>query len=164
MEQLFEIFENNLINWLLLVAILVYMWVRLTPAMFAARKDKIEATLQEAEQAHKEGQEFLAQQKTRIENAEAESQKILDEAKRVASEMKAEIAVQTQSEEKYLRERITQQINAEKQQAFTEMKSRAAVVAVRLAEASLPGAITDSAKARLQNQFVEQLENGGGKR
>lgn len=162
MEQLKELFDSNLINWILLVAILAYMWARLTPGMFAARKERIESALEEASRAHQEGQEFLEEQKKRIENAEAESQKILDEARKVATEMKVEIAAQTESDAKYLRERITQQINAEKQQAFTEMKSRAAVVAVRLAEASLPGAITDSAKARLHNQFVDQLESGGG--
>lgn len=162
MEGLSKIFENNLINWLLLMAFLVYLWMKVTPAMFAGRKDAIETALKEAEQAHKDGQEFLNQQKTRIDNATHESEKILEDARKVASEMKAEIAAQTENDTKSLRERITQQISAEKQQAFTEMKSRAATVAVRLAEASLPGAITSSAKSRLHAQFVEQLETGKG--
>lgn len=160
MEGLFKLFENNLINWLLLVGFLIYLWSKVTPGMFAARKEAIENALSEAEKAHKEGQEFLNQQKARIENAEHESEKILEDARKVAAEMKAEIAVQTENDAKALRERITQQIEAEKQQAFTEMKSRAATVAVRLAEATLPGAITSSAKSRLHAQFIDQLESG----
>jgi ATP synthase F0 subunit b len=160
MEGLFKLFENNLINWLLLVGFLIYLWLKVTPAMFAGRKEQIENALKEAEQAHKEGQEFFNQQKARIENAEHESEKILAEARKVAEEMKAEISAQTKTEIESLSHRIDQQIKAETNQAKTEMRRRAATVAVRLAEASLPGAITSSAKSKLHSQFIGQLESG----
>ncbi|MBX9721337.1 MAG: hypothetical protein K2X81_08085 [Candidatus Obscuribacterales bacterium] len=159
-----ELFSNNLINWLLLMAILAFGWMKITPAMFASRKEQIEKALKEAELARIEGQEFLKAQTERVANAEAEAEKILTEAKAAAAQMKADIEAQAAADEKALRERITQQINAEWQQASTEMRSRAATVAVRLAEASLPGAITPSSKTRLHNQFVEQLESGGVKK
>lgn len=166
MGQLNELFSNNLINWILLVLALGYLWSKVTPAMFAARKEKIESALKEAEQARQEAQEFYKQQNERIANREEEAKHILEEAKKAAETMKAEIERQTENEEKALSQRISQQISGEQQLAITEMRSRAATVAVRLAEASLPGAITDSSKARLHNQFVEQLDNknGGGKK
>ncbi len=164
MESIVQLFSNNLINWLLLMGILCYMWAKITPPLFAARKESIEKGLKEAEQARVEGQEFLKIQTERVANAEAEAATILDDAKRVAAQMKADIEAQTNNEERALKERITQQIKSEQQQAITEMRSRAATVAVRLAEASLPGAITDSSKSRLHNQFVEQLESGGVKK
>lgn len=155
------IFENNLINWIILMFLLIYGWARITPGIFAARKERIDAALKEAEQAKLEGQEFLKKQEAIIANAEEETKKILEEAKQAAATMAADIKKQAAAEEKSLKERIEQQIKAEQQQAITEMRSRAATVAVRLAEASLPGAITDSSKARLHNQFVDQLESGG---
>ena len=161
MEQLSALFSNNLINWILLMVILAYMWAKITPGIFAARKERIDAQLNEAEQARREGQEFLKKQEAIIANAEEETKKILEEAKSAAATMAADIKKQSEVEEKSLKERIEQQIKAEQQQAITEMRSRAATVAVRLAEASLPGAITDSAKSRLHNQFVDQLESGG---
>jgi F-type H+-transporting ATPase subunit b len=159
-----EIFSNNLINWILLVLILGYMWMKITPAMFAERKNKIDGALNEAEKARVEGQEFFKKQEARIANAEEESKSILEDAEKMAAVMKAEIEKQTETETKSLSDRITQQISAEYQQAITEMRSRTATVAVRLAEASLPGAITDSAKSRLLGEFVEQLDNGGLKK
>lgn len=155
-----ELFSNNLINWLLLVVILIYMWMRITPAIFAARKEKLEAAMREAEQARIEGEIFQKEQEARIQNAEAEAAKILEDAKKVAADMAADIRKQTETESAALTRRIDEQIEAEKRMAITEMRSRAATVAVRLAEASLPGAITSSAKSRLLNQFVEQLESG----
>lgn len=164
MEGLKQLFENNLINWLLLMGILIYMWMKITPGIFAAREERINASLSEAEKARKESEEFAKQQQAVIANAEDELKKILEDGKQVAATMAAEIRKQTETEEKALRQRIDQQIAAEQQQAITEMRSRAATVALRLAEASLPGAITDSAKGRLLNEFVEQLETGGIKK
>ncbi|MBY0357125.1 MAG: hypothetical protein K2W82_03915 [Candidatus Obscuribacterales bacterium] len=161
---LFGIFENNLINWLLLVAILIYMWMRITPGLFASRKSRIEQTLAEAAEARKEGQAFLEEQRKKIENAEHEAESILVEAKRVASEMKQQIAEETRKESADLQERITHQIEGERRLAITELRSQAATAAVRLAEATLPGAMTDSARSRLLNEFVEQLNTVGAKK
>lgn len=154
-------FSNNLLNWLLLVILLGYLWARVTPALFDARAERIESSLEEAEKARKEAEKFLSEQQARIADAESEADKILSEAKGVASTMADEIRKQTAAEEASLRHRIKQQIDAEKQMAITEMRGRTATVAVMLAGASLPDAITDSARGRLHQEFVAELENGG---
>lgn len=156
-------FSNNLLNWLLLVVLLVWLWMKVTPGVFAARKESIESALKEAEQARLNSEQFLNEQKSRIADAEAEAEKILSEAKSVAATMAAEIKKQAEQEEAALKERIQQQIQAEMQMAKTEMRRRTATVAVRLAEAGLPSAITDSSRGRLHDEFVKQLESGGVK-
>lgn len=162
-EGLFGLFHNNLINWLLLVAVLVYMWMRITPAIFKGRQDDIETALLQAAESRKEGQAFLEEQRKKIENAEHEAETILVEARKVASEMKQQIVDQTAKDSQDLKHRIEQQIEGERRLAVTEMRSQAATVAVRLAEATLPGAITSTAKSRLLGEFVEQLDTVGSK-
>ncbi len=164
MCQIGELFSNNLINWIILILLLIYMWARLTPAMFTARKDKIESALKEAEQARIEGQEFFKKQEARIANAEEESRSILEKATEMAAMMAAEIDAQTEAETKALSQRITQEIASAYQQAIIELRSRTATVAIKLAEASLPAVITDSARTRLLTEFVEQLDNAGVKK
>lgn len=164
MEALTRLFENNLINWILLMCILAYMWMKVTPGIFAARKERIDASLNEAEKARIEGLEFAKKQEAIIANAKIELKKILEDSKQIAATMAAEIKKQTENDVKSLSVRIEQQIANEQHQAITEMRSRAATVALRLAEASLPGAITDSARTRLLSQFVDQLESGGIKK
>ena len=163
MNQIVELFSNNLINCFILVLFLIYMWARLTPTMFASRKNKIESALNEAEQARLEGQEFFKKQEERIASAEEESKKILEGAARLAENMKAEIQAQTEAETKAMSERISQQIAAEYQQAIIELRSRSAIAAIKLAQAQLPKVITSSASSRLFADFVEQLDNGGMK-
>lgn len=154
-----ELFSNNLINWLLLVAILIFMWMKLTPPIFAARKEKLEAAMREAEQARLEGEQFQKEQEARVQNAEAEAAKILEDAKKMAADMSAEIRRQTETESAALSKRITDQIQNEKNMAESEIRRRVASVAMKLTSESLQGAITPSAKSKLLNQFVEQLDS-----
>lgn len=159
-----ELFANNLINWILLVFLLGVLWARVTPAMFASRKDRIESALREAEAARVEGQTFLKEQERKIENAEKDAEQILVEARRVAEEMRVQMAADTKTEAETLRKKIEQQIASERQQAITEMRSQAATVAVRLAEATLPGAVSDSARKRLLGEFIQQVDTIGAKK
>lgn len=158
-----ELFGNNVINWVLLLVFLGWLWARVTPSIFASRKERIENSLREAEAAKKEAQSFLTQQEQRIANAEKEAEQILVDARKVADEMRTQIATETKTEAENIRKRIEQQVIAERQQAITEMRSQAATVAVRLAEATLPGALTETSRKRLLGEFIEQVETIGTK-
>ena len=157
-----EFFENNLINWLILAAILVFMWNKYMPGIFEARRKKIEQSLDDAARARKEGNDFLLEQKQRIDNAAREAENILLEANQVAAQMKQQFTEETKKDAKALEQKIEQQIATHRQMVITELRSSAATVAVRLAEASLPGAITDKVKHGLQERFLNQLDSAGG--
>ncbi len=164
MEAVSKLFENNLINWILLLVFLGWLWSKYTPSMFAARKESIEGALKEAAKARQEGQESLLEQERKIANAEKDAEQILVEARRVAEEMRIQIAADTKNETEHIRKKIEQQVASERKQAITEMRSQAATVAVRLAEAALPGAISDTARKRLLGEFIEQVETIGSKK
>jgi F-type H+-transporting ATPase subunit b len=161
MEQIAALFSNNLINCFILVIFLIYLWARLTPPMFAARKNKIETALQEAAQARIEGQEFFKQQEARLAEAGEEAGKILAQAQELAASLKAEIEAQAARETKALSERVSQQIAAEYQQAVMDLRKRAAEVAVKLAEKTVPAALNESTNSRLLAEFVQELDKGG---
>jgi F-type H+-transporting ATPase subunit b len=161
MEALNKLFESNLINWLLLVAFLVYLWMKFMPGIFKDREDRINTALREAEQAKLEGRKFQEEQTARIANAEKEAESILVEAKQAAERMKADMSEKMRSDAEALQKKIDQQIATERQMAITELRSQAATVAIRLAEASLPGAITGNVKNGLEEQFVKQLDSIG---
>jgi F-type H+-transporting ATPase subunit b len=166
MEGLKQLFENNLINWLLLVVAIVFLWQKSMPAVFAARRKSIEGAIDEARRAREEGQAFLAEQTKRIENAEKEAEHILVEAKQVAQQLKNQITEQTKKDSTDLEKKIEQQISGHRQTVITELRSQAAIAALRLAEIELPAALSDNAKKGLQERFVGQLGKvdslGGG--
>jgi F-type H+-transporting ATPase subunit b len=157
-NALFEIFDNNVINWLLLVALLAWLASKQLPGLFAARKTAIETTLKEASQARAEGVAFLEAQQTKIANAEKEAEKILVEAKQMAEQMRAQAEQQTKKELSDFAAKIEQQIAGDRQVAITQLRAAAAKAAVRLAEATLPAHLTDATRDRLMSQFFQQLE------
>lgn len=155
------IFDNNLINTVVLFGLLAFLWNKIMPGQFADRKQRIQSALDEAAKAKQAGQDFLETQKQRINNAEKEAEQILVEAKEVAERMKQEIADQTKKDAVDLEHKLTQQIETQRQMVITELRSLSATVAVRLAEASLPGTITPAVKQGLQDQFLTQLDTIG---
>jgi F-type H+-transporting ATPase subunit b len=159
-----DVFRNNLANWIVLVILVAILWSKNMPKAFADRRRKIQTALDEAARAKEEGAQFLSSQKQRIDNAEKEAEQILVEAKQVAERMKIDIAEQTKKDAVELEKKIEQTIQTHRQMVITELRSQAATVAVRIAEASLPGAITSNVKQGLQERFISQLDQVGSNR
>lgn len=151
-------FENNLINWLLLVVLLCILMAKIMPGIFQSRKESIESALSEASLAKQAGLAFLAEQESRVSNLEKEADGILVEAKQMAERMKQEMEAQTMKDMADLRTRIEHEMANERQLAISQLRTATAKAAIVLTEKSLPSAITDSAKARLMSQFLQQLE------
>lgn len=154
-----ELFSNNLINWLVLVGLIVWMWNKYMPATLAQRKNGIELALQNALAAKQEGEVFLAEQKKKLEQAEKESDKIVSEAKQVAKQMKVELEAQTQKDLADFAVRIDHDIATQRQMAITELRAQAAKAAIALTEKALPGVMNQTNSTRLMDQFVNQLDS-----
>jgi F-type H+-transporting ATPase subunit b len=156
-----EFFQNNLVNWLILVGVVSFMWMKFMPGVFGSRRQKIQTAIDDAQRAKKEGGAFLAEQRERIANAEKEAERILIEARQVAEQIKQQTSEKTKTDVEALEKKLDQQIATHRQMVITELRSQAATAAVRLAEASLPGAITPTVKKGLQERFVTQLDQLG---
>lgn len=159
MEALKALFENNLINWLVLLGALVYAWRRFTPAMFQSRKERIEAAFNDATRAREQGEAFLSEQRAKVANAEAESARIIEESKQLAVQMEQQMKEQTAADLVALQKKIESQIASERQMAITELRAAASRAAIKLTEQMLPSMMTPEAKSRLLSQFMEQLDS-----
>ncbi len=164
LEAAKALFENNVINWLVLVVAIYFLWQKYVPPMFKAREEHIENALKEAALAKKQGQELFQEQKKRVENAEAEKKQIITEAKDLAEQLKQQMKAQAMEDMKNLEAKIEQQIANEKQQAITQLRQTAAVASIKLTEQLLPSLLDEQAKAKLLNQFMEQLDSVSGQK
>jgi F-type H+-transporting ATPase subunit b len=162
LDQAKELFENNLINWVLLVVGLVYLYNKFVPPMFVQREERIKAAIADAAEAKRQGEELLAEQKKRIENAEAEQKQILAEARHLADTLKLQMEAQAKADSAQLLTKIEQQIANERQAAVTELRQAAAAASIKLTEQILPSLLDGEAKAKLLNQFIEQLDTMSG--
>ncbi len=152
-------FENNLINWLILVVLLVILWQKVTPPMFASRAEKIETSLREAAEARAQSELLLKEQQAKVANVEEEvAQKQVD-AKVLAEELRVQRAAQTQKDMADLGQKLQNQIATERAVAITDLRSSAAKAAIHLTEQILPSMMNESIRGKLLNQFMEQLDS-----
>jgi F-type H+-transporting ATPase subunit b len=158
------LFENNVINWLVLVVAIVFLWNKYVPPMFKAREEHIENALKEAALAKKQGQELFQEQKKRVENAEAEKKQILAEARELAEQLKQQMQAQALKDMRDLEAKIEQQILNDRQLAITQLRQTAALASIKLTEQLLPSLLDEQAKAKLLTQFMEQLDSVSGQK
>jgi F-type H+-transporting ATPase subunit b len=152
-------FENNLINWLVLVVLLVILWQKVTPPMFAARAEKIETSLREAAEARAQAELLLKEQEAKVANVEEEVVQKQADAKMLAEELRVQREAQTQKDMADLSHKLQNQIATERAVAITDLRSSAAKAAIHLTEQILPSMMNDSIRGKLLNQFMEQLDS-----
>jgi F-type H+-transporting ATPase subunit b len=152
------IFENNVINWLLLVAFLYWIMATKLPPVFKGREDSIKATLSQAQKAREEAQALLAQQKTAVANAEVEADGLLKDAKHAAHEMQVAIEEQTKKDVADMLQKFENALAAERQVLVSQMRQAAVHAAIDLTRGELASRVTPEVRASLLNQFMGQLE------
>lgn len=157
-NQLFAMFENNVINWLLLVAFFWWVMAKNLPPAFKAREDSINTTLTAAQNARLEAEALLEKQKAAVANAEKEAEEILAEAKTIAADMKSSMEAQTKKDIAEMLVKFEGSVASERQLLVNELRQAAVKAAIELTRNQLAGQTSPEVKASLLNQFMEQLE------
>ncbi len=155
-------FKSNVINWLFLVGFLIYAWSKMVPPMLEKRAKSIEDAIASSKQTQAESEAFLKEQKGKLDNAQKEADKIVDEAKVVAQQLKAEIESQTKREVADLEKKLEAAIDNERLMIVTEVRSAAAKAAVELSRVYLEKNVTEADNKRLLTQFMQQLDSLSG--
>ena len=91
-------FENNVINWLVLIGFVIWIMSKNLPPMLKAREDNINLAISQAKEAREMAHNLLQKQESSVANAQAEEEAILSEARSLAEQMKVQIAEQTQKD------------------------------------------------------------------
>lgn len=156
---LFGMFENNLINWLILVGFLGWVLGKNLPPAFKGREESINATLNQAKKAKEEAEALLEKQKAAVANAEKEAAQILEEAKAVAKEMQASMEAQTKKDIEEMLHKFETAVASERQLLINEMRAASVRAAIELTRNQLASKTSADVKSALLNQFMEQLES-----
>lgn len=151
-------FENNVINWVLLVLFLGWVMGKKLPPVFKGRRESINATLEAARKAREEAEHLLEKQKAAVANAEVEAEKIIAEARHAAKEMQASLEAQTHKDIEDLLAKFEGSIASERQMLVNEMRQATVRAALELTKGQLASSVTPEVKATLLNQFMAQLE------
>lgn len=151
-------FKSNLLNWLILVALLAWLYIKYIPPLLKTRKEAIDNEIKAAAATREAASQALEDQKRKVEKADLEAERILVEAKHEAELLHNHILSQTEKELSELLKKFEAQAASERRLAISQMRQIAVKTAMQLAEENMSQAMTEEKRSKLLNQFIEQLD------
>ena len=148
----------QIINFLILVAILTKVAYKPLMKALADRQAKIADSLATAEQekqaAEQLKQEYLAQ----LTEARVQAQTIVDKAAKLAEQTKDEILKEAREESARLLKATQEEIARERERAVAELKGEVVTLAVAAASKIIAQNMNEAANAQIVDDFINNLD------
>jgi F-type H+-transporting ATPase subunit b len=122
-----------------------------------ARTDKIRGDIQAAENQREEAESLLAEYRAQLNDARAESGRIIEEARGAADQIKRDQEARLQTELAELRERAVTDIESAKTQAMSDLRSEVAQLAIGAAETIVGRNLDQATQTQLVDQYIDQI-------
>ena len=152
---------NELIVGAVAFAILfVFMWKWVLPranAMLEQRRQKIQGDLEKAEETRRQAEAELADYRAHLAGAREESNRIIEEARRTADQLRMDLQQLAEREAQATVVRAQEEIRAERDRVFQELRAQVGEIAVGLAGRVVGESLDAETHARLIDEYIEQV-------
>ncbi|HEY3908032.1 MAG TPA: F0F1 ATP synthase subunit B [Streptosporangiaceae bacterium] len=126
------------------------------------RSDAIEGGLKRAETAQAEANEVLSQYKDQLAEARHEAARLREQAREEAAQMVAQGRADGAAERERIIATAAAQVDADRQQALTALRTEVGALAVELASKIVGESLADEARqSRMVDRFLADLEGTG---
>jgi len=127
-------------------------------AVIDKRRDAIDESLKAAEEANREAERLLAEYRKSVANAKMEAEQIVERARKVGEDQKAEIMSEAKAQAQKEIESARQQIQRETRKAVQEIKNQVADLAILAAGKVASKAITREDHLRLVDEALSEVD------
>lgn len=153
---------SELIAGIIAFAIVFYfVWKWVMPVMnqtLEQRQTAITGQIEDAEKAKTEAESLLADYKGQLAEARAEGNKIIDEARDAAEQMKSDIIAKAESDAEQIRARARDEATSEKARALAEARTQVGDISVDLAGKIVGESLDQDAHRALIDRYLADLE------
>jgi len=125
--------------------------------MMKKREDYVTSEIEAAEKSRKEAAEFAVKAEERLKEAKQDAQKIIDDARTIASKQEVEIIEQARLESDRLKKAAQADIRNEKEKAIQALQDQVASLSVLIATKVIEKELSEQDQARLIDDYVKQL-------
>ena len=122
------------------------------------RQAAIKGQMEEADKAKVEAESLLADYKAQLADSKAEGNRIIDDARGTAEQMKSDILAKAEEEADQVRAKARVDADAEKSRALSEARSRVGEISVDLAGKIVGESLDAEAHEDLINRYRSDLE------
>ena len=148
----FDVLETNLINLVIIIAVLFYFGRGFLGKILTERRSGIEAAILEAEKRQKDAAAALAEQQQKLTQAQAEAERIRTAAEQTAVKAKEAILAQAAQDVERMKATAGQELEAEQERAIAQLRSAVVSLALERVESQLKTSLDDNA----QNQLIDR--------
>jgi len=127
----------------------------------AARTDKIQGEMERAESTRTDADKVLADYKQQLAGARDESNRIIEEARKTADQLRRDIQAKAEQESQATVAHAQEEIRAERDRVFQELRGQVGEIAVELAGRVVGQSLDKAAHERLIDEYIDQVASSG---
>lgn len=149
-----DILETNFINLAILAGALFFYGRKLLTNILTERRAAIATAIEEAERRAQEAATALSLVQSKLTQAQAEAERIRQAAEGSAKNAKEAILAKAVLDVQRLKETAANDLNAERDKAIAQLRSRVVAMALQKAESQLRGGISSDAQQQLIDRSI----------
>lgn len=143
---------------LLLVVLSKFAWKPLLHAL-QSREQEIADALKQAEQAKKDTERMIQENRLAMEKASSETARLIAESRAVAEQLKSDIIAKANENAKRLLEHAKDEIVREKETAMTQLRNEVADLSISVAEKILDESLDSAKQKKMVDKVIQQMQN-----
>lgn len=155
-----ELIFGSLAFLLVFVVLARYAFPRLNQGL-KQREEKIRGDLEGAEEARKEAEASLQRYEQQLQEARAESGRIIDEARKTAESMRRDLLAKAEEESRAVVARAQEEIRAERDRAIQELRGQLAEWSVDLAGRVVGASLDKKRHLQLVEEYIDEVAGMG---
>jgi F-type H+-transporting ATPase subunit b len=162
-KDLYPHWEELLVGALAFAVLFFFVWKWVLPrvsALLEERRTKIQGDLESAEETRRQAEQELADYRQQLANARQESNGIIEEARKTAEQLRADIQARAEREAQATVAKAQEEIRAERDRVFQELRGEIGEIAVELAERVVGAALDATAHQRLIDEYIDEVASG----
>jgi F-type H+-transporting ATPase subunit b len=121
------------------------------------RRAKIQGELEKAEATRVDADHLLADYKKQLANAKDEANRIIEEARKTAEQVRRDLQGKAEDESQATVARAQEEIRAERDRVFQELRQQVSEIAVELAGRVVGQSLDKSAHERLIDEYIDSV-------
>jgi F-type H+-transporting ATPase subunit b len=155
-----ELIFGSLAFLLVFVVLARYAFPRLNQGL-RQREEKIRGDLEGAEEARKEAETSLQRYEQQLQEARAESGRIIEEARKTADSMRRDLLAKAEEESRAVVARAQEEIRAERDRVIQELRGQLAEWSVDLAGRVVGASLDKRRHLKLVEEYIDEVAGMG---
>jgi F-type H+-transporting ATPase subunit b len=159
--------EELIVGALAFAILFFFVWKWVLPrlnALLDERRRQIQGRLEEAEDAKRSADGELARYREQLAHARDEANRIIEEARRTAEQLRLDIQAKAEQEAQATVVRAQEEIRAERDRVFEELRGQLGDIAVELAGRVVGQSLDRAAHERLIDDYIDEVSAAGNGR